>query len=207
MPGLASPGKRLMSAEQDDVGPLLRRLRRRQNLTLLQLAERIGCSESLLSKIERGHLRPTLRMLHLVAHELDVEVSAVMGGQPQSAVTIYEAGARPQFRLSGQVDGAPPVVLERAIPWREECVLDANLHVIPPGCGSEGAYSHQGEEVGFVIAGTVELSVDGRLYRLEPGRSFYFDSRLPHSYINLGPKEAKIFWVNGVRQQAGNPST
>ncbi len=196
-----------MSAEQDDVGPLLRRLRRRQSLTLLQLAERIGCSESLLSKIERGHLRPTLRMLHLIAHELDVEVSAVMGGQPQSAVTIYEAGARPQFRLSGQVDGAPPVVLERAIPWREECVLDANLHVIPPGCGSEGAYSHQGEEVGFVIAGTVELSVDGRPYRLEPGTSFYFDSRLPHSYINLGTQEAKIFWVNGVRQQAGNPST
>jgi quercetin dioxygenase-like cupin family protein len=146
-------------------------------------------------------------MLHLIAHELDVEVSAVMGGQPQSAVTIYEAGARPQFRLSGQVDGAPPVVLERAIPWREECVLDANLHVIPPGCGSEGAYSHQGEEVGFVIAGTVELSVDGRLYRLEPGTSFYFDSRLPHSYINLGASEAKIFWVNGLRQRARTPST
>ncbi len=207
MPGLASPRKRLMSAEQDDVGPLLRRLRRRQNLTLLQLAERIGCSESLLSKIERGHLRPTLRMLHLIAHELDVEVSAVMGGQPQSAVTIYEAGARPRFRLSGQVDGAPPVVLERAIPWREECVLDANLHVIPPGCGSEGAYSHQGEEVGFVIVGTVELSVDGRLYRLSPGTSFYFDSRLPHSYVNLGANEAKIFWVNGLRQRAGTPST
>src|SRR4028118_1958602 len=89
LPGLASPRKELMAAEQDDVGPLLRRLRRRQSLTLLQLAERIGCSESLLSKIERGHLRPTLRMLHLIAHELDVEVSAVMGGQPQSAVTIY----------------------------------------------------------------------------------------------------------------------
>src|SRR5918997_8276 len=127
-----------MTDEQDDVGPLLRRLRRRQSLTLLQLAERIGCSESLLSKIERGHLRPTLRMLHLIAHELDVEVSAIMAGQPQSAVTIYGSGERPLFRLSGQVDGAPPVVLERAIPWREECLLDANLHVIPPGCGSEG---------------------------------------------------------------------
>ncbi len=190
----------LMTTEQDDIGPLLRRLRRRQNLTLLQLAERIGCSESLLSKIERGHLRPTLRMLHLIAHELDVEVSAVMGGQADSAVTIYQSGRRPQFRLSGQADGAPPVVLERAIPWRDECVLDANLHVIPPGCGSEGTYSHQGEEVGFVVSGTVELSVDGRLYRLEPGSSFFFDSCLPHSYVNPGSNEARIFWVNGVRR-------
>jgi transcriptional regulator with XRE-family HTH domain len=205
-PGLASAWEMRMTPEQDDVGPLLRHLRRRQQLTLLQLAERIGCSESLLSKIERGHVRPTLRMLHLIAHELDIEVSAVMGGQSGSAVAIYEAGARPRFRLSGQVDGAPPVVLERAIPWREECVLDANLHVIPPGCGSEGAYSHQGEEVGLVISGTVELSVDGRLYRLEPGTSFYFDSRLPHSYINLGTDEAKIFWVNGLRQRADTPS-
>lgn len=189
-------------AEPYDVGPLLRRLRRRQHLTLRQLGARIGCSESLLSKIERGHTRPTLQMLHQIARALGVEVSAIMRAPSGSAVTVHEPGQRPEFRLSSQAEGAPAVVLERAIPWREGCILDANIHVVPPGCGSEGAYSHQGEEVGFVVSGSIDLNVDGNLYRLVAGSSFYFASHLPHSYVNTGAVEAKIFWVNGLRLPA-----
>lgn len=168
-------------------------------MTLLGLAQRIGCSESLLSKIERGHLRPSIRILHQIASELGFEVATVMGGRGASAVTIYEAGERPQVWLSGGADDADPVALERAIPWCEGCILDANPHVVPPGCGTEGIYSHRGEEVGFIVEGTIELTVDGQLHRLGPGSTFYFDSRLPHSYVNLGPDVARVFWVNGAK--------
>lgn len=188
-----------MTQDSNDLGASIRHLRQRQKVTLLQLAERLGCSQSLLSKIERGHIRPTLHMLHRISRELQFEVGAVMSGGTAGAVTIHHQGDRPQLRLGGHDERALPVVLERAIPWREGYILDANLHIIPPGAGSEGFLSHTAEEVGFVIQGTIDLTVDGTTHRLEPGSSFYFDSRLPHRYINVGAEDARIFWVNGFR--------
>lgn len=181
------------------VGASLRQLRLRNAMTLRALADKLGCSESLLSKIERGRQPPTLHMLHRIALELDFEVGAVLGGDGLSKVTVHDSGDRPQIRLQGHRDTDPPVLLERAIPWREDCVLDANLHVVPPGGGSEGFLSHVGEEVGFVVSGTIEITIDGTCHQLSRGASFYFDSRLPHSYVNVGDTAAEIFWVNGLR--------
>src|SRR5687767_4398199 len=45
------------------IGPKIRRLRLRKKLGLVQLSEHTGLSPALLSKIERGHLFPTLPTL------------------------------------------------------------------------------------------------------------------------------------------------
>ena len=49
------------------IGPKVRRLRLRKKLGLVQLGEHTGLSPALLSKIERGHLFPTLPTLLRIA--------------------------------------------------------------------------------------------------------------------------------------------
>ena len=49
------------------IGPKIRRLRLRKKLGLVQLGEHTGLSPALLSKIERGHLFPTLPTLLRIA--------------------------------------------------------------------------------------------------------------------------------------------
>lgn len=82
------------------------------------------------------------------------------------------------------------------VPSSENRTLDANLHVIPPGGGSSGSYSHSGEGVDYIVSGYLELTVDGRVYLLGAGGAFFFNSSLPHSYRNVGTSEARVVWMN-----------
>jgi mannose-6-phosphate isomerase-like protein (cupin superfamily) len=57
-------------------------------------------------------------------------------------------------------------------------------------------YRHEGEEAGLVVKGHVELTVDGEVYRLGPGDTYYFDSRRPHRLRNIGSRPALMISAN-----------
>jgi quercetin dioxygenase-like cupin family protein len=68
-------------------------------------------------------------------------------------------------------------------------------NVIRPGGGSEGSYSHVGEECGIVLEGELEINLDGKRYRIQKNESFYFSSQYPHSWRNPGKKKTIVVWV------------
>lgn len=189
--------KKLESATSDEASPVgakLRARRRLLNMTLDQVATRAGCSESMLSKIETAKVNPSLTLLRRLAEALSVNVAALFDDTGPAQV-VYRAGCRP--RLDDDVlrhgDG---VILERLVPDAPGVTLQANVHIVAVGGASDGLISHAGEEVGYVLEGTVELSVDDRVWRLEPGDSFHFRSERPHGYRNVGETPARILWVN-----------
>jgi transcriptional regulator with XRE-family HTH domain len=183
----------------DMLGSTIRHTRKACRLTQKNLAERIGRSESLLSKIERGSVTPTLPILHKLAEVLGINIAALFSDTNNGTVATYNRGERLILDLGVQGAKSPDIKLERMIPYVEGRLLDANLHVVPPGGGSAGSYSHVGEEVGFVVSGYIELTVDGNPILLTTGGSFFFNSNLPHSYRNVGSTEAQIVWVNSSR--------
>ncbi|MCY1246279.1 HTH-type transcriptional regulator PuuR [compost metagenome] len=75
-------------------------------------------------------------------------------------------------------------------------LLQANIHVVWPGGSSDGQIEHQGEEVGYVIEGQLELMLGDDVYLIGPGDAFTFSSQVPHGYRNAGDVVAKILWVN-----------
>ncbi len=176
------------------LGAKLRHARRLHKLTLKVVSHRIGCSESMLSKIETSRVTPSLGMLAKLAEVLGTSIAALFNDEQGLPVTVYHMGERQSIDLGAKRDRH--TVLERLIPYAEGRLLNANLHVVPPGGGSNGTLSHAGEEVGFVIEGFVELTVDGKATLLGPGSSFFFGSSMPHSYRNVGATVAQIVWVN-----------
>jgi len=148
----------------------------------------------MLSKIETGRVSPSLDLLAKLAEALGTSIAALFNEEQRLAVTVYHHGERQAIELGSKRHRH--TMLERLIPYADGRRLNANLHVVPPGGGSDGTLSHVGEEVGFVIDGFVELTVDGRTMPLGPGSSFFFASALPHSYRNVGTGVARIVWVN-----------
>jgi len=191
---MVEPTEKTTSAKV--AGAKLKHLRKLQKLTLKTVSERIGCSESMLSKIETGRVAPSLQLLAKLAESLGSTVAAVFQDESYLPIVSYNEGERPLMRLGSKRDHGDLTYLERLIPAAEGRLLNANLHVVPPGGGSNGTLSHAGEEVGFVIEGFVELTVDGKVILLGPGSSFFFASTLPHSYRNIGAGTARIVWVN-----------
>jgi transcriptional regulator with XRE-family HTH domain len=177
------------------LGDKLRHLRRKSGLTLKQLGELTGCSESMLSKAERGHVVPSLDLLSRIAMQLGTSVAGLFVEASERSCFVYKEGERPKLEL-GSAAHQGHTLLERLIPYAQGRQLNANLHVVPPGGGSAGVLSHDGEEVGFVIDGYIEITVDNETHLVGPGGSFFFHSELPHRYRNIGTTTARIVWVN-----------
>lgn len=53
-------------------------------------------------------------------------------------------------------------------------------------------YRHEGEECGFVLEGSFEVTVDGVRGILGPGDAYYFASDQPHGFCNVGSKAVRL---------------
>ena len=108
---------------------------------------------------------------------------------------VFRAGARPLIALDPLRRGEG-ISLERVIPYSPGHLLQCNIHHIETGRRKRRPIQHAGEEVGYVLAGEIELIVDGKRFTLSAGDTFVFKSDLPHHYRNIGNERASIFWVN-----------
>jgi quercetin dioxygenase-like cupin family protein len=61
-------------------------------------------------------------------------------------------------------------------------------------CGVEsGWHEHPGEEVGYIIAGTVEMMIkDAATLTLQPGDGFLIPPRTPHNALDIGPDTGRM---------------
>ena len=72
-----------------------------------------------------------------------------------------------------------------SIPGREIVQV---LTEIPAGVES-GWHQHPGEEVGYILAGTVEMMIEGRpTLTLQAGDGFLMPPRTPHNALDVGPE-------------------
>ena len=76
-----------------------------------------------------------------------------------------------------------------SIPGREIVQVET---LIPAGIES-GWHAHPGEEVGYIIAGEVEMMVQGRANAvLHAGDGFLIPPRTPHNARDLGPETGRM---------------
>jgi quercetin dioxygenase-like cupin family protein len=163
-------------------------------MTLKTLAEEAKCSESMLSRIESNKAAPSFASLHRIATALGTNISELYSPQNVNAQIVSRAGERPII-VTDNLRAGKGIQMERLIPYSREHLLQGNIHMVAPGGRSE-SIAHAGEEIGYVLEGEIELVIDGKKMRAKRGDSFHFRSELPHSYRNVGPKLARVLWVN-----------
>ncbi len=181
--------------EFNKLGVKLRQARKLKRMRLKDVASEVGCSESLLSKIECDKATPSLRTLHRIVTVLDTSIASLFADPAGANVTLYRSGERPVTVIDA-ADGPETIRLERMTPYVEGQSLEGNVHVVSPGATNGGEINHIGEEVGYVLEGELELTVGNTTYHLKAGDSFFFRSELPHSYRNPGEVTARVLWVN-----------
>jgi transcriptional regulator with XRE-family HTH domain len=177
------------------IGLKMKHTRLLKGLTLKQLAELAGCSESMLSRIENGNANPSIKTMHRVALALGMPVSGLFQENMDPSNVVMRQGERPTVGTD-QVRLGKGSKLEALIPSGRANLLSGYINDIEPGGGSEGVLQHEGEEFGYVLDGEIELVVDNHRYQLRGGDSFYFRSERPHSYINNRKKIARVLWIN-----------
>ncbi|HEY1723664.1 MAG TPA: cupin domain-containing protein [Magnetospirillaceae bacterium] len=183
------------AVEALQVGARVRHARILKGMRMRDLAEKVGCDESMISKIEAGKVMPSLVMLNKIVTVLDRDLGSFFGLE----IDTHKLVLTPADRLVVAGDalrGGKGVSYERLVPLAAGNLLEGNVHVIEPGGEKNDSITHQGEALGYLLAGEVDLNIDGTVYHMKAGDSFFFKAYLPNSYRNVGKETARIVWVN-----------
>lgn len=180
--------------EDVDVGVRLRHARMTRRLTLREVAEKAQCSESMVSKVENGRALPSLTTLHRICRVLGLTVGQLFAKSNEPPGVLTRAGERAVLDVHPLRPNSD-IKSEQLIPFDPRNLLEGSILLIAPGSAPE-LVSHQGEEVGYVIEGTLEITVGETTYVASEGDSVHFRSDLPHGYHNPGPKPARVIVIN-----------
>ncbi|MCA2225558.1 helix-turn-helix domain-containing protein [Nonomuraea aurantiaca] len=162
------------------IGTRIRELRSERNLTVAQLATASGVPSALLSQVERNRDDPSLETLRKIAKALELPLFSLFQESDPALVAVIRAEAR--VRVKSPSDG---ITYTRVSPGRGRLeVLEG--HLLPGGSSASEPWSHPSEECVMVLRGRLVVEVSGISHELEAGDSCYFDSSLPHRYLNTG---------------------
>jgi transcriptional regulator with XRE-family HTH domain len=177
-----------VAAPEIDLGARIRPLRGGRPLTLRQLAEGAGVTESFLSQVERGVTSPSIATVQRIARALGLSIAQLFAEEP----------ARRLVRRSDRRRIAYPGLhaVDEFLTASTSGRLQVILSTIEPGGGTgEEAYTHDSdEEVVVVLEGSLQIWVGDEEYRLEEGDALTFPSRLPHRNVNHGDRPARVLF-------------
>nr|WP_286198847.1 XRE family transcriptional regulator [Mesorhizobium sp. BR1-1-16] len=173
----------------------IRHARILKGMRMRDLAELIGCDESMISKIETGKVVPSLVMLTKIVKALDRDMASFFGLEIDEHKFVQRPSDRTMVPNDALRSGSG-VVYERLVPPAAGNLLEGNIHHVEPGGGKTDSITHQGETVGYLLEGEIDLEIDGTVYRARAGDSFFFKAYLPSGYRNVGDTVARILWVN-----------
>jgi len=177
------------------IGARLKHARILAGVMMRELAAMVDCTESMISKIESSRVMPSLPMLQRIVDALGRDLSSFFGSDPSSPGVILRNGERPIVPID-PIRAGSKVTYERLVPFGAGNLLEGNIHVVEPNGAKQDPITHQGETLGFIIEGRIELTIESTTYQLKVGDSFFFKNHLTNSYRNPGPDMARIIWVN-----------
>lgn len=172
-----------------DIGARLQLVRKSKGLSQRELAKRVGVTNSTISLIEQNKVSPSVSSLKKVLDGIPISLADFFTldlekGLPDSP--FYVADELPDVGSNG----IHYFLVGRHRPQRQMCIL---REVMPPGSDTgDSMLLHDGEEGGVVIAGEVEVTVGEQVRVLKAGEGYYFESRTPHRFRNVGDTDCTI---------------
>ena len=174
-----------------DIGKKIKKLRKEQDMSIADLAEKSGISCGLISQIERNMGNPSISSLWSIAQSLGVPISYFF--QENNAVQ-----ANPVVKKSNR----KKILISNSNAIYELLSSDLNrkieflyITIKPEDCSTENLTAHEGEECGIVIEGKLMVETAEGNHILEEGDSIYFESTIPHRYVNIGDKVCISIWA------------
>lgn len=170
-----------------DAGERLRAIRERYGLSQRALARKAGVTNGMISMIELNRNSPSLSTLKKILEAIPISFaeffSTDIDGNQQ---IVYRADELVEIGSSGfSFKQVGRNLQNKAMQILHETIA-------PKADSGEDMLRHDSEEGGVVTKGLLELTVGGETFVLGPGDAYYFDSRIPHRFRNIGEEEVEM---------------
>jgi len=183
----------------------LKLLRVQAGMTLEALAQAAELTRSYVSKLERGVSTPSISAGLKIAKALGVTVEELFTDSPDDdpvvisrAMVEDKRGAKRGVPRGDDASGAdpalrPPRVVSGAQPNHRMVAF-----VIEPSGApvrNHPMSHHKGEELLYVLKGSIDLRLARRTETLHAGDSAHFNSSIPHKITSVGKVPASVLLV------------
>lgn len=165
------------------IGCNIRAARKRKNLSIQQICERTGLSQGFMSQVENNKTSPSIATLDSIANALKVPLAFLLlkeeermqvTRKDERRKTLYGKNNLQVDHLGGQGN------------------VKMMLVDMPPGSSTEEEHAHAGDEIHFILEGTVYVEQGEDSATLEAGDSFSWRAAIPHYAKNVGENNARI---------------
>jgi transcriptional regulator with XRE-family HTH domain len=168
------------------LGAVARRVRESQRLTLTDVAATAGISAGMLSRLETGHVTPSLETMVALADALGVKPALLLqdvGGEEQGAQRVPAGQGLEVVRRGTRRGHTYHLLAAQRGPkksFEPFLVTLTDKSEVFPG------FQHPGTEFIYVLAGSLTYRHGSHRYPLGPGDSLSFRGEVPHGPETLG---------------------
>ena len=170
-----------------DVGARLSSVRKMHHLSQRELAKRAGVTNGTISLIEQNRVSPSVSSLRKVLQGIPMSFSDFFSLEDAPRQEVF-------FAANELMEIGDTTISYRQVgrDLEERAVQMLHERYAPGSDTGRTMLRHESEEGGVVIRGELEVTVGDQRRLLGPGDAYYFDSRLPHRFRNLGSEEREI---------------
>lgn len=172
-----------------EFGAKIRKLRQEQSISIEQLAEMTKLSTGLISQVERNITGPSVTTLWKIAKALNVSINYFFD-EYEEMDCVVRKDKRKKIILPNS-----KITYELLSPNLKGKIEHLLVEIEPGEYNTKELICHEGEECGYIIKGTLKVKLGDKEYILEEGDSIYFDSSIPHRYINVGNEKVISLWA------------
>lgn len=173
-----------------EIGKKIKRMRLRLGLTQEELASRTELTKGFISQLEREITSPSIATLMDILEALGSDVGSFFNEKENEKV-VYNPDD--MFVKEETEQGSTVCWL---VTNAQKNGMEPILVTLSVGGHTNEDDPHEGEEFGYVLAGSVVLADGDKRYRMRKGDSFYFHSTGVHYLTNSGRSEARVIWVS-----------
>jgi quercetin dioxygenase-like cupin family protein/DNA-binding XRE family transcriptional regulator len=181
--------RRTRDTERRSLGLAIRRARKAQGRTLVDVAKAAEVSVSLLSQVERGLTDPSLDSLRDIAWALGTTPFQLLAdGSAPRHIVRRGTGLKLSLPLSdGEYELLSPSL---------GGAFEVGTSTLEAGRSSpQKPQGHPGEEAALILNGTIQLELDEEVVELREGDFIAFDARAPHRITAVGDGSACMLFI------------
>jgi transcriptional regulator with XRE-family HTH domain len=176
-----------------NIGKRIKSLRNKKRITLESLAIETGFTKGYLSKVEKSQKAPPVSTLGTIARALGVTISSLLGEESSATpICLVKKGERSLIARDGTSFGYSYEAV--AHKFRNK-IMEPFILTLPVHPKKRTLYQHEGQEILFVLEGTMKFLHGAEELIVEEGDCVYFDSGIPHFGESVGNKVVKCFMV------------
>ena len=172
------------------IGEKVRILRMEKQLTQEELANRRELSKGFISQVENDLTSPSIATLIDILEILGTNLPDFFSDTKEEKVTYTKDD------MFEKDDDDLKYSLMWLIPNAQKNEMEPIMITLKPGGQYIEEEPHEGEEFGYVLAGTIILHLGKKKYKVKKGESFYYKAKVNHFIENTGKSPAKVIWVS-----------